>query len=87
VNHKRTDPEFHDPFRQDDVTKSDPPPRDHARPSVSEIQLVRHERRKVLPSLLPPPAPAEEDNDPRTAAQITAALCDRKIAEARATLF
>jgi len=86
VSHKRQDPEFYDPFGQDDLASSDPPSRDHARPSISEIQLVRHERRKIVPSMPPPPAATEEE-DPRTAAAITAALCDRKLAEACAAPF
>lgn len=36
---------------------SDPPSRDHVRPSFTELELILHERRKGLPSLIPPGLP------------------------------
>lgn len=80
-SHIRTDPEFHMPFADDDLT-SDPPPR-ASLPSISELALVRHERRKIVPSLPPPP-----HKDPRqTAGSITMARQRMREIQAHAVLF
>lgn len=83
------DPEFYDPldpFGRDDLA-SEPPSRGHARPSLSELNLIRYERRKIVPSMPPPPAPISPPDGVKNGAAYTAALCDRKVAEACNALY
>jgi hypothetical protein len=83
MSHRKQDPDFFDPFGRDDHKGSEPPPRGNARPSVAELELKQHERRKIVPSLPPPP-----HKDPKhTAGSITLARQRMMLFQAHACLY